>query len=205
MRIKNLLGLIAMVLVVGIASETVAYAATCYREWYVTVPCSSCNDSDYNTSQTDSCTGKHPRQYGVKLCSSHINANSTQASYYKRGHSDYNCLAYALGKNGVQSWTWPSNWGSTGPSQAQFIVYIKKQGYSYTMDPSKATGTDVIYVYEKNGYIKHFSRGYTLDGQKVSGAATISKWGACSLYKTTTIDPYTSSSEYGELVLTCYK
>ena len=88
---------------------------------------------------------------------------------------------------------------------SQFVVYIKNKGYSYTMDASAATGTDVIYVYAKNNYIQHFSRGYTLDGQKVSGAATISKWGACSLYTTSTTDPYTSSSGYGNLVLICYK
>ncbi|MEE0884885.1 MAG: hypothetical protein U0L59_06620 [Faecalimonas sp.] len=194
-----------MVLVVSMASEITVGAADCYTAWYGTLYCSSCDDSKYDTTQTDSCAGKHPRQYGLKLCSTHINSISTQASYYKRGYSDYNCLAYALGENGVQSWTWPSNWGTTGPTEVQFIVYIIKKGYSYTLDPSEATGTDVIYVYAKNGYIQHFSRGYTLGGQKVSGAATISKWGACSLYTTTTSDPYTSSSSYGELVLTCYK
>lgn len=202
---RKIIAIIAMILVVNIAGEAVAYAADCYADWYVTVSCSSCSDSQYNTSYKDSCSAKHPRQYGVKLCSTHINTMSTKATYYKRGHSDYNCLAYALGENGVQSWTWPSNWGSTGPTLAQFIVYIKKKGYSYTMDASAATGKNVIYVYAVNDYIQHFSRKYTLDGQSVSGAATISKWGACSLYKTTTIDPYKSTSGYGSLVLICYK
>lgn len=172
---KRVIVALTMILVVSMSSEVVASAAGCYATWYSYVPCSSCDDSSYNSTQTDTCTGKHPRQHGIKLCSSCLKRMSTKASYYKRGHSDYNCLAYALGENGVQSWTWPSNWGATGPSEAQFIVYIIKKGYSYTLDPSKATGTEVFYVYAVDGYIQHFSRKYTLDGKQVSGAATISK------------------------------
>lgn len=194
-----------MILVATMGIDTVASAADCYIVRYRYATCSNCDDTLFDSSQTDSCSAKHPRQYGIKMCESCRNGMSGQATYYKRGYSDYNCLAYALGKNGVQSWTWPTSWGSAGPTESQFIVYIVKQGYSYTYTPSNATGTDVFYVYAVNGYIKHFGRAYTLDGKKVSGAATISKWGACSLYKTSTIDPYTSSSGYGSLLLTCYK
>ena len=202
---KKLLVTIAMVLVFSVSSVAVVSAADCYQVWYRYTSCSSCDDSLYNTSQTDACSGKHPRQNGIKLCSTHLSAVSTKASYYKRGFSDYNCLAYALGKNNVQSWTWPSSWGSTGPTLSTFKTYIANKGYSYTTSASSAKGTEIIYVYAKNGYIQHFARKYTLDGKTVSGAATLSKWGACCLYKTTSTNPYTLSSGYGSLVLICYK
>ena len=181
-----------------------AYAKDCYKSWYMYTPCSNCDDSTFNSSQRDSCLLKHKRQNGIKLCSSCRKSVSTKAKYYKRGFSDYNCLAYALGKNGVQSWEWPSSWG-TGPSLSTFKKYISNKGYKYTTNKSKATGKSVIYVYALNGTVKHFARKYTLDGKSVDGAATISKWGACSLYTTSTIDPYTSGSGYGSLVLYCYK
>lgn len=206
MKIKkrNIVVLLAMILVASTGIESVASAASCYTNYYRSRPCSSCDDSSFNEELTDSCSAKHPRQYGIKLCSSCRNGMSTQATYYKRGYSDYNCLAYALGYNGVQSWEWPTSWG-TGPTESQFIVYIKNKGYSYTLNENNATGTNVIYVYGVNGYVKHFSRGYTLDGKKVSGAATISKWGPGSLYTTSTTYPYTAASGYGNLVMTCYK
>lgn len=201
---KKFISLIATILIISTSAVIVVSAADCYTDWYATVSCTGCDDSLFNTTQTDSCSAKHPRQNGIKLCSSHIKATSTQATYYKRGFSDYNCLAYALGKNGVQSWVWPSTWGA-GPTLKVFKEYIKAKGYNYTTNENNATGTDIIYVYAINGYVKHFARGYTLDDKKVSGAATISKWGRACLYKTTTTDPYASTSLYGDLVLICYK
>lgn len=201
---KKVLIAFVMLLVVG-TSNMVVSAADCYENWYMSSNCSKCDDSMYNTSQRDGCIGKHARQNGINLCSTHLRGISTQATYYKRGFSDYNCLAYALGNNGVQSWTWPTSWGSNGPTLSTFKSYIAKKGYSYTSNENSASGKDIIYVYSKNGYIRHFARKYTLDGKSVSGAATISKWGGCCLYKTTSTNPYTSSSEYGSLILICYK
>lgn len=87
----------------------------------------------------------------------------------------------------------------------EFKSFISSHGYSYTTDTSIATGQKIIYVYMRNGYVVHFARKYTLDNQTVSGAATISKWGAASLYTTLTIDPYGSNSDYGNLELICFK
>lgn len=179
-------------------------AAQCYKNWYLTSNCFNCDDSAYNASQADSCPAKHPRQNGIKLCTSHLSSMLSTASYYKRGFSDYNCLAYALGKNDVQSWTWPSTWGD-GPSLSTFKNWISAKGYRYTTNASQATGKNIIYVYVNNNKVVHFARKYTLDGQSVSGAATISKWGACSLYKTTNVNPYNSGSGYGTMQLICYK
>lgn len=116
MKNRKLLVVMSMMLVFSVSGIAVVSAAECYQAWYQYTACPNCDDSLYNTSQTDACLKKHPRQNGIKLCSTHLKAVSTNASYYKRGFSDYNCLAYALGKNGVQSWTWPSSWGSTGPT-----------------------------------------------------------------------------------------
>lgn len=209
MKISKISRLALFALTVSLSVSIVVNATDCYKTWYRSTSCSSCDDSTYNSDQRDSCSGKHKRQNGIKLCSTHISSISSKATYYKRGFSDYNCLAYALGKNSVQSWTWPSSWGSTGPTLATFKTWISNKGYSYTTNSSKATGTNIIYVYgiTSNGktYVQHFSRKYTLDGKTVNGAATISKWGACSLYTTSTKDPYKSTSGYGNLVLTCYK
>lgn len=185
--------------------NSVVMGADCYRNWYRYSICSSCDDNDYNSSQTDSCLGKHPRQNGIKLCNNCLSNMSPVANYYKRGFSDYNCLAYALGKNGVQTWTWPTSWGNSGPTLSTFKSYIKAKGYTCTDSLTNAAGTNIIFVYASNGYVKHFARKYTLDGRAVAGAATISKWGACSLYTTKAIEPYTSSSSYGKLALICYK
>ncbi len=202
---RKILVALFMVCILSIVNINVVSAADCYRDWYRSTSCTACDDSLFNASQTDSCSGKHPRQNGIKLCTTHTKQISTQATYYKRGFSDYNCLAYALGKNGVQEWVWPDSWGYTGPTLSVFKNYISGEGYKYTTNANQATGTDIIYVYAKDGYVQHFSRAYTLDGKKVSGAATISKWGSCSLYTTSTTDPYASTSGYGNLVLLCYK
>lgn len=186
-------------------SYAVTEAYDCYKNWYRYSTCALCGDSSYNSSYKDSCAGKHKRQYGIKLCSTHLSTVSNKAKYYKRAHSDYNCLAYALGKCGVQAWTWPSSWGETGPTLDEFKSYIAGKGYKYTTNSSNATGKKVIYVYVLNGRVKHFARKYNLGGNKVDGAVTISKWGACSLYTTSTTDPYLSTSGYGTLKLTCYK
>lgn len=193
-----------MTVVMVLSSTCFVKAVQCYALWYKPSDCSSCDDSAYNNSQTDSCSAKHPRQNGIKLCSTHLSNMSSSASYYKRGFSDYNCLAYALGKNEVQSWTWPSSWGY-GPSLSTFKNWISEKGYKYTTNASQASGKNIIYVYVNNNKVVHFARKYTLDGQSVSGAATISKWGACSLYKTTNTNPYKSGSGYGTLQLICYK
>ena len=188
---------------------TTVKAVSCYCNWYFSSNCGACNSGSYDNTQKDSCKAKHPRQYGVKLCSSHMQGISAYSSYYKRGYSDYNCLAYALGNNGVQSWTWPASWGTAGPSLSSFESWIRAKGYNCTKNAGSASGTNIIYVYgvTLNGvtYVKHFARKYTLDGKKVSGAETISKWGACSLYTTSKTDPYTASSSYGNLVLICYR
>ncbi len=202
---KKLLTVMALVLAFSTVGASVVSAKDCYKKWYKYVNCVSCDDSQYDSSQTDTCSGKHPRQYGIKLCSTHLKEMSTKASFYKRGYSDYNCLAYALGKNGVQSWLWPAEWGDAGPSLAAFKKYIENKGYTCTTSASAATGKEVIYAYSKNGHVVHFSRKYTLDGKAVSGAATLSKWGSMSLYKTTIIDPYASTSIYGYLAFICYK
>lgn len=200
--------MIFMLLLVVVGEKSMVNAADCYKEWYKTSGCSSCDDSTYNSSQTDSCAGKHKRQNGIKLCSNHLKKISSVAKYYKRGFSDYNCLAYALGKNSVQSWVWPLKWGA-GPTLGEFEKWIKNKGYKYTTNPSNATGKKIIYVYgvNKDGkiYVKHFARKYTLSGESVSGAETISKWGGCCLYSTSSKYAYNSASGYGHLILTCYK
>lgn len=201
--IKRMVVFLAAVSIV-LSSTNLVKAVQCYKNWYVTSNCSNCDDSTYNNTQTDNCSGKHSRQNGIKLCSAHLSVMSSVATYYKRGFSDYNCLAYALGKNDVQSWTWPSSWGD-GPSLSTFKNWISGKGYSYTTNASFATGKNIIYVYVNNNKVVHFARKYTLDGQSVSGAATISKWGACSLYKTTNTNPYNSGSGYGTMQLICYK
>ena len=196
---------IIFLLTLILVTSTEVMAQDCYRNWYARTSCYTCNDITYNSSQTDSCSSKHPRQNAIKLCSSCQNKLSSHASYYKRGFSDYNCLAYALGYNGVQSWTWPASWGD-GPTLATFKSYIAKKGYKYTTDTSKATGKNVFYVYVYNGKVAHFARKYTLDGKSVSGAKTISKWGACSLYTTDVINnPYKDAARYGTNKLICYK
>lgn len=202
---KQMLIVFTIIMSIIIVDTTRARAADCYKNWYVTSGCSSCGDSTYSSEQTDSCYGKHKRQNGIKLCSSCLSKMSACATYYKRGFSDYNCLAYALGKNGVQSWTWPSSWGE-GPTLAVFKSWIKNKGYSCTTTLTEASGDDVIFVYVNNNRVVHFSRAKTLDGNAVSGAKTISKWGACSLYTTSTINnPYKTASGYGSMKLICYK
>ena len=200
--------ILATVFALSITISNVSNAADCYEDWYVQTSCSRCDDSTYNTTQTDTCSARHPRQNGVKLCSSCIKSVSEHATYYKRGFSDYNCLAYALGYNGVQSWMWPLSWGSSGPTLSEFKTWIKNRGYNYTADIKRLrylpAGTNIIHVYAKDGYVQHFARTLTLDGQYVAGANNISKWGACSLYTSNLSDPYTASSPYGSHVLYCY-
>ena len=87
----------------------------------------------------------------------------------------------------------------------EFKKYISKRGYKYTTDGNKATGKKIFYVYAQSGHVKHFARKYTLDGKKVSGAATLSKWGNGALYGTASTDPYNFDSGYGKLALICYK
>lgn len=202
---RKKMALIAILLSIVMVNNYVVSAKDCYKIWYVDSPCTSCDDSKYNSEQTDSCSGKHKRQNGIKLCSSCKEGMSSCATYYKRGFSDYNCLAYALGKNEPQSWTWPASWGD-GPTLKTFKKYISNKGYKYTTTPNEATGKEIIYVYVKEGKVAHFARKYTLDGKKVDGAKTISKWGSCSLY-TTSIrnNPYTSDAPYGKMKLICYK
>lgn len=177
----------------------------CYKDWYRYTPCSECDDSLFSDEQRDNCPQHHKRQNGIKFCSKHKNEISKTAEYYKRGFSDYNCLSYALGYNAPCSWEWPTAWGTIGPTRDEFIEYIVKRGYNYANQASIAYGKKVIYVYEENGHIKHFSRKYTLDGKSLSGYQTISKWGRGTLYKTKSIDPYESTSGYGKMVLVCYK
>lgn len=199
--------LIVSILIFGffIGATNIAVAKDCYRKWYVNSGCWTCDDNDYNKSQVDNCSVRHPRQNGIKLCTNCKNKLSSHANYYKRGFSDYNCLAYALGTNTVQSWTWPASW-KEGPSLTTFKTYIAKKGYQYTTDASKASGKNIIYVYVYNGKVAHFARKYTLNGAKVNGAKTISKWGACSLYTTDVINsPYKDAAHYGTMKLICYK
>lgn len=195
--------LLAVILVISLFSHRVY--AECYTKYYRKVGCSLCSGSDFDTSQRDSCKQKHERQYSIKLCSKHKNQESKSAEYYKRGYIDYNCLAYALGCNYPCSWEWEYEWGEIGPTIEEFIYYIIKKGYSYANQASIAYGKKIIYVYAKDGHVKHFARKYTLDGKELSGYATISKWGRAALYKTKSIDPYETSSIYGKMVLVCYK
>lgn len=185
--------------------------AECYTKWYIKRTdlfngCIYCDFDSYDYNWKDSCSGtQHPRQYGIKLCSTHRDKTAKGALYYQRGYTDYNCLAYVFGKTGVQSWVWPTVWDEKGPTVDEFKIYIQKMGYKCTMQQSNATGKKVFYVYAKNGRVKHFARKYKLDGSAIPGVATISKWGAASLYTTTTTDPYEATSGYGSLVLICYK
>lgn len=190
-----------------LVNVNVAEAMECYKEFWAVYRCSSCEDTAKDSKMTDSafCSGRHGRQYGVKLCTHCKNVKSNCASFYKRGYTDYNCLAYALGRNGVQSWVWEKNWGQIGPTLDEFKKYISKRGYKYTTDGNKATGKKIFYVYAQSGHVKHFARKYTLDGKKVSGAATLSKWGNGALYGTASTDPYNFDSGYGKLALICYK
>lgn len=194
---------IAMCMICIIFVENI-YAG-CYANWYRISNCSECDASSYNSSQTDNCNKKHKRQNGIKLCTTHKKVISKNATYYKRGFVDYNCLAYALGINSPEGWVWPTQW-KEGPDLATFRNYIRNKGYYYSKSPqTNALKKSIFYVYAENGIVKHFARKYTLDGKSVSGAATISKWGACSLYTTTSTDPYTTQSGYGKLVMVCYK
>ena len=182
-----------------------ASASVCYKSNYVSSWCSLCDANTYSDTQRDSCAGKHCRQNGVKFCSTHKNGISKEANYYKRGFSDYNCLAYALGDNSPGAWEWPTSWGESGPTTATFKKYIKAKGYTYTTNYNELSGKNVIYVYGKNGYVQHFARKYTLDGKAVSGANTISKWGAGCLYSTSSVTPYEDGCIYGSLMMYCYK
>lgn len=203
---EKIVFIISMIVVFSMVNTTIYKGADCYTDWYVSSDCWFCDDSTYNTTQVDSCTSAHPRQNGIKLCWLCKNTISSEATYYKRGFSDYNCLAYALGINSVQSWMWPSDWGQTGPTLEEFEKYISKWGYKCTMDLTEITGKEIIFVYAKDGYIKHFARKYTLDGKELEGVKAISKWGACSLYTNeNAIDPYESNCIYGRLVTICYK
>ena len=202
---KQIFFVCILILSINITDATRVNAADCYQSWYRNSGCSKCDDYTYNSDQTDSCPAKHKRQNGIKLCSSCLLNQSSCATYYKRGFSDYNCLAYALGKNGVQSWTWPASWGD-GPTLAVFKTWIRHKGYSCTTSLSEVSGSEIIFVYVNNNKVVHFARARTLDGNAVSGAKTISKWGACSLYTTSTINnPYKASSGYGSMKLICYK
>lgn len=203
-RYKILFMLIIATIIFNTA--TTVKAVDCYKNWYVySSGCSNCDDSTYSSSQRDNCSGKHKRQNGIKLCSLCLSGMSSCATYYKCGFSDYNCLAYALGKNTVQSWTWPASWGY-GPTLTVFKSWIKAKGYTCTTDMLEVKGNQVILVYVNNGKVVHFARTRTLDGNSIAGAKTISKWGACSLYTTSKLsNPYKSTSGYGSLKLYCYK
>lgn len=93
-KMKKMTVALAVICFMGVTNATVSEAAICHKNAYRTTACSSCDDSTYNSTQVDTCTAKHPRQNGIKLCSTHLSAMSSKASYYKRGFSDYNCLAY---------------------------------------------------------------------------------------------------------------
>lgn len=200
--VKLMKTLLSVTIITAVFCDSVN--ADCYAAYYINSGCSACGAPVYNSEQKDNCSQHHKRQYSIKFCSNCKNVVSKSAEYYKRGYVDYNCLAYALGKNAPCSWEWPVKWGS-GPTVEEFIYYIIDKGYSYANQAGIAYGKNIIYVYAENGRVKHFARKYTLDGKELSGYTTISKWGKASLYKTKSINPYTDTSGYGKMVLVCYK
>ncbi|MCH5265131.1 MAG: hypothetical protein J1F02_04475 [Lachnospiraceae bacterium] len=165
--------------------------------------CSKCAETiKYDTSYSKDEMGYY-RQYGIKFCTTHKNAISSAAVFYKRGYTDYNCLAYALKKNFVNSWDWPQEWGNKA-SLTDVKAYLSKNGYTYFFEPSnylRASG-DIIYIYgTDSSNVLHFARHTTLGGNALSGVAIISKWGAGSLYTNTNYSPFTSA--YGSLLGVC--
>ena len=146
----------ALIIAISILGNKV-YAG-CSANYYIKLSsCNKCVIGDYSNDKTDNCTMHHKRQLSYLFCTDHKNMISSNAEYYKRGFTDYNCLAYALGNNKAGSWEWPVSWGSEGPTRDEFIEYIVKKGYNYSNQKNISYGKKIFCVYEKNGHIKHFA------------------------------------------------
>lgn len=159
--------------------------------------CHSCTNS-FDQSYLDS--NGRPRQYGIKLCGTHLSEKSNAATFYKRGYADYNCLAYALKNNSPNAWYWPEHWGSQ-PSLSVVGMTLANNGYSYIFPANDFShaGGDVIFIYgTSQNCVTHFARRTNLSGNYVSGAATISKFGVGSLYTTSNTNPF--KGDYGQLL-----
>lgn len=139
------------------------------------------------------------REYSYKTTKAQRDSIANDWTYYKRGYSDYNCLAYAMGNN--TKWYWP--WGSKNPTVKQTKDWLKSKCKYKIADKNKKSGLDkfVICVYTNNsGRVTHFSRTTKLNGKSLGNKiACVSKWGRCELFTHKTRNPYKKNGIYGEL------
>lgn len=183
-----------------------------YKKYYKFVECKEC-EVGYDENDKDS--KGNPRQYGVKLCDKHKEKMADNAFFYEYGYTDYNCMAYALGKNEPCSWVWPSSWGKFADVK-EVTKYFKWRGYTVEdfdetkYEEYKAKNAILVYGYMSSMYdeykITHFARVKPLDGEELpDNQKTISKWGQAAIYTTQDINSYGVYSGYGQCVLVCYK
>lgn len=203
---KSLIGVVIVIVTLTSFVGIVYGANIDFLPYRAVVICRSC-ETGFDNSQKDS-YGRS-RQYGTKFCKICKNNLSKEAVFYKRGYTDYNCMAYAMGKNSKCSWMWPNEWGDK-PSINTVKNYFSTKGYKVVNYDSKSWSTykskKAIFVYAKDSVVTHFARVCTLDGKFLSDTKTISKWGKGALYTTPSMDPYNGGkTPYGKCSFVCYK
>lgn len=208
---KKTIFLTSIALACSIGISTIALGGGySFRMYYRGTDCTECEWKHYDDSQKDSYGNS--RQYGLKLCDSHLKEYTKDCTFLDYGYSDYNCMAYAIGKTGPCEWEWPASWGAS-PTVPTVKKYFEKLGYTTEdYDEDNLNGykeKDAIFVYGiKYGpqiVVQHFSRANALDGTDIGNNATASKWGCYAIYKTKDVDCYKRSMGYGECAFVCYK